>query len=74
MYISRLYKKFKIKHKLVRKAKVPCTTDPEHLAILYRTCRDQVKQAIKDGLDIVYSDETVFTKRTYKTRDWGHKH
>lgn len=37
-------------------------------------CREEVKEALRTGLPIVYCDETMFTKRTYATHDYGLKH
>ena len=37
-------------------------------------CRDQICEVIRKGRRIIYCDETVFTKRTYATKDYAGKH
>lgn len=69
----RIYKQHRITRKNVRRQKVPPPNTLADWLLHVRTCRNQVLQAKADGLQIIYCDETVFTKQTLLSRDYGAK-
>ena len=71
--LCRLYRKHSIKRKMVRRTKLPPTMIVSRYLELTNKCRSDVRDARARNLQIVYVDETVFTKRTYATHDYGAK-
>ena len=71
--LSKLYRKQGVRLKAVRQFKLPSDCDLDRYVRLVDECREEVKDAIKNGIRLIYLDETVFTKRTYQTRDYGAK-
>jgi len=69
--LSKLYKKNKIKLKAVRLYKMPPNYSVERFIRLVDEVKEQLRDAKSKGLRIIYLDETVFTKRTYQTRDYA---
>lgn len=72
--LGRLYRSLGIRYKKVRVSKIPRNTNVLSYMLKTSQCKRELEAAIKRGLPIVYCDETMFTKRTYASHDFGPKY
>ena len=71
--LRRLYLKHKIRCKKVRQEKVMPQKTRENFTIKSRSLVEDIENAKREGRLIVYIDETLFSKRSIKLREWANK-
>jgi len=72
--LGHLYKRHGIKRKKVHVLVDPPTTEITDYVSKLNNCRAEVKDALAKGLEIVYVDETYFTRNTYLRQDYAAKY
>ena len=73
-YLSKIYRDHKISKKRIRQDKLPVNMTLSNYQMKVTKCREQLGGAIKEKLEVVYCDETIFTRHTYNTSEFAPKY
>ena len=72
--LSKLYRQHQISQKKIRQDKLPSSMTLSNYHMKVQTCRRQLGDCLNDRLEVVYCDETIFTRHTYITSEFAPKH
>ena len=68
--LSRIYKEYKIKHKVIKKVKVIPERSREWAERTIIDCRDRIGKYREEGVPVVYCDESCLTSKLLPTHEW----